>query len=117
MPRPRKRKRICCLPAVTAFGPADASGAGSVELALEEYETVRLIDHEGLDQAACSKVMGVARSTVQRLYNDARRKIADCIVGGKTLVISGGDYTLCSSPCHTPVCARCARHGARHGNV
>ena len=47
--------------------------------------------------------MGVARATVQAIYGDARRKLAQCIVSGMELSIAGGDYELCpgASPLQT----------------
>jgi predicted DNA-binding protein (UPF0251 family) len=83
-------------------------------MSLEEFETIRLIDHENMDQAQCAEVMGVARSTVQRLYTDARRKIAACIVGGHMLEIAGGDYEICEKRKEPKNCAGCGRR-ARHG--
>ena len=40
--------------------------------------------------------MKVSRPTIQILYANARRKIADFFVNGKSIVIEGGDYTLCA---------------------
>jgi hypothetical protein len=39
--------------------------------------------------------MNVARTTVQGIYSDARKKIAESLVNGKVLRIEGGDYKLC----------------------
>ena len=50
---------------------------------------------EGLEQEECAERMDVARSTVQRMYSEAKRKVADSIVNGKVLRIEGGDYILC----------------------
>ena len=48
-----------------------------------------------MTQEDCSKQMDVARTTVQGIYNEARRKIAESIVNGKVLTIEGGEYRLC----------------------
>ena len=82
MPRPRKWKRVCCLPRNTLFGPLSLGGTedGSIVMSVEEYETIRLIDLEGLNQETCAERMHVARSTAQAMYRNARRKLADCLV-------------------------------------
>lgn len=51
----------------------------------DEFETVRLLDYEGYTQADCAKKMNVARTTVTRMYDNARRKIADALVNSKRL--------------------------------
>lgn len=96
MPRPKKWRRVCCLPEVNRFGPVNGSSCGElVVMTVDEYETIRLIDLEGLKQEECSERMNVARTTVQGIYDVARKKIADSLVNGKTIVIEGGDYMLC----------------------
>jgi len=97
MPRPRKWRKVCCLPARNRFGPlGDPIGEDlPVSMAVEEYEAVRLIDLENLTQEECATRMNVARTTVQGIYNNARKKIADSLVNGKPLWIEGGDYELC----------------------
>ena len=64
-------------------------------MTLDEYEAIRLMDLENLQQEQAAAQMGVARTPVQLIYNNARRKLADCLVNGKRLVISGGNYRLC----------------------
>lgn len=66
-----------------------------VFLTLEEYETIRLIDKLGLTQVECSKNMQIARTSVQQIYTDARKKLAAMIIDGKKLKIAGGKYRLC----------------------
>ena len=98
MPRPCKRRRVCARPARTCFGPIDREGdlAGMfVSMTLDEYECIRLMDLEGLTQEQCAEQMEVARTTVQAIYQEARRKLARCLVQGLELQIGGGSYTLC----------------------
>lgn len=67
-----------------------------INMTVEEYETIRLIDLEGKTQQECSDRMEVARTTVQGIYDVARKKLADALVNGKHLHIGGGDYELCA---------------------
>ena len=95
MARPVKRRRVCGLPETAAFSPCAETAGETVELTVDEYETIRLIDHVGLTQEACAAQMNVARTTVQAIYDSARRKIADTLVNGKRLLIRGGNYDVC----------------------
>ena len=96
MPRPPKCRRVCCLPTTNEFIPAGSSvSSDSVVLTVDEYETIRLIDKEGLSQEECGEYMKVARTTVQQMYTSARHKIALAIVDGRRLKIHGGHYELC----------------------
>ena len=92
MARPRKRKRLGQKPHYNEFGPKGVPNRGFVYLNLEEYETIRLIDKEFKNQEECAFIMGVARSTIQKIYSDARIKIATAIINGDTLIIEGNDY-------------------------
>ncbi len=116
MPRPRKRKRVCDLPKHRVFGPLNRREEISqqIDMTIEEYESIRLIDIEFLDQEDCAEVMGVARSTVQRIYNDGKRKLADSLVNGKILNIEGGDYVVCDLT--NQECSTCLRQGHRYRN-
>ena len=96
MARPRKRRRVCSLPENSRFGPLGSPlGAEPINMTVDEYETIRLIDLEGFNQEECAKQMNIARSTVQGIYVDARKKLAEALVNGKVLHIEGGDYRLC----------------------
>jgi predicted DNA-binding protein (UPF0251 family) len=124
MARPRKMRRICTLPKVDKFGPLDISKqvSESIIMTVEEYETIRLIDLEELNQEQCADTMEVARSTVQRIYDDARKKIADSLINGKVLKIEGGDYKVCTDFDNKKNCDDCIcgghnyRHGRKHIN-
>lgn len=97
MPRPLKWRKVCSLPANNRFGPlgASADAHNHINMTVDEYETIRLIDLEGFNQEECSQQMNIARSTVQGIYVEARRKLAEFLVSGKVLMIEGGEYRLC----------------------
>lgn len=96
MSRPRKCRKVCHFPQTLSFSPAEgASDKREVILTVDEYETIRLIDREGLSQEQCGELMQIARTTVQQVYASARKKLADAIVEGRMLRIEGGDYQLC----------------------
>lgn len=97
MARPMKCRKVCCLPEINKFGPLDtvADAENYVTMTIDEYETIRLIDLEGFTQEGCATQMNVARSTVQGIYNEARKKLAKSLVKGKVLLIKGGEYRLC----------------------
>ena len=66
MSRPRKCRRVCELPRTLMFFPEDDKNREqAVILTVDEYETIRLIDKEGLSQEQCGQFMQVARTTVQ----------------------------------------------------
>lgn len=96
MPRPTKCRRVCYGPETLEFTPQNAAAREPIILTVDEYEAIRLIDKEGLSQAQCGQQMLIARTTVQRIYESARRKLATFLVEGLPLKIQGGDYRLCS---------------------
>ena len=94
------------------FVPVPPSGPhhDAVILTIDEYEAFRLMDFMGMSQEECSKSMGVARTTVQKIYSDARRKIAEALVMSKAIKIEGGDYRLYSDSERLTSPGRCYRH-------
>ncbi|MBR5517250.1 MAG: DUF134 domain-containing protein [Firmicutes bacterium] len=111
MPRPRKCRKVCCIPKTTEFAPIDCSNNGEiVVMTVDEYEAIRLIDMENFSQEECSTYMHVARTTVQQIYNNARKKLAIAIVNGYTLKIEGGDYKVCSGEEKVCKCGGCEKH-------
>ncbi|MGI6337218.1 MAG: DUF134 domain-containing protein [Eubacteriales bacterium] len=117
MPRPRKRRRVCGLPDSKLFGPLDipADEFNTVNMTVDEYETIRLIDIDRFTQEECADQMNISRTTVQGIYNEARRKLAESLVNGKVLCIEGGDYQLCDG--RRNGCGRggCRRHRGGRG--
>ncbi len=97
MARRPKCRRVCRFPETVGFVPLQAEEEKqAVILTVDEYEAIRLIDKEGLSQEQCSEQMQVARTTVQLIYNTARKKLADALVEGLPLRIEGGAYQLCN---------------------
>lgn len=112
------------MPTSTEFVPVGASvqPVDAVTMTVEEYESIRLIDHEGFTQEECAGYMKIARTTVQLIYNEARKKLSIALVEGKVLRISGGEYQLCDG--NEPYCGcggcrrhRCGRMAAEEGDT
>lgn len=95
MPRPQRCRRICQQPPIDSFLPTNCQDNIPIKLTLDEYEVIRLVDLENRTHDQCAQQMDISRSTVQEIYQIARRKIAACLVYGKPLLISGGNYRIC----------------------
>lgn len=96
MPRPTKCRRVCYFPKNLEFVPTQSEEEkDAIILNVDEYETIRLMDKEKLSQEQCSEFMQVARTTVQRIYESAREKLASALVEGRPLRIEGGEFRLC----------------------
>jgi predicted DNA-binding protein (UPF0251 family) len=61
-----------------------------IEIGLDEFEAIRLADLEGLYHDEAAKDMGVSRATFGRMIEAARHKVANALVNGKMLVVTGG---------------------------
>ena len=91
----------------------------NLPMTVEEYEAVRLMDYLGLNQEEAAAQMGVARTTVQRIYAQARRKLAAFLVEGRPLQIGGGSYALCpQESCRgfSRPCGRCASQDGKEAS-
>ena len=69
----------------------------TVNIGYDEYEVIRLLDYEMFSQKQCAEKMSISRSTVARMYEHARKQIADALVNGKKITISGGDIKVCTA--------------------
>jgi len=117
MSRPCKSRKICALPAFTEFGPRHTNNGHSKELitmTIDEYETLRLIDFEDMTQEACAAQMMIARTTAQKIYNSARKKMVTMLLSGATLKIEGGRIVLCDGDHQGDQCGRCRRNRGGH---
>jgi len=94
MPRPKLSRTIQAPPATEGFQPHGNAQAGEVILSLEEYEAVRLVDFEGLDQSGAAAHMGISRQTFGRVLRSARFIVAKALVQGLQLTVTGGCYRV-----------------------
>lgn len=95
MARPQKCRRICNVPQTDSFRPEKHRGEIPIIMTVDEYEVIRLVDLEEKTHEQCALQMDISRSTVQEIYENARHKLAACIVYGRKLVIAGGNYRVC----------------------
>lgn len=107
-PRARKIRRVLNPPSIKGFVPLDMDSkkldtSQEIVLHFEEYEALRLCDHEMHTHEEAAMVMGVSRPTFTRIYASVRRKIAQAFVEGLQITIEGGkvyfdsDWYQCAS--------------------
>ncbi len=83
------------MPITSQFEPVNAErGYNIVNIFIEEFEAVRLVDFMGMNQVEASIRMGISQKTLWNDLTSARWKIADAIVNGKKIQIGGGSYIL-----------------------
>lgn len=108
MPRKVKCRKVCHYPQTLEFLPQNNNAEQEpIILTVDEYETIRLIDRRGMSQEQCAAFMQIARTTVQRIYETARKKLADFVVEGRPLRIEGGDFRLCNGSSTSCGCVDC----------
>ena len=70
MARPSRCRRICIEPAYDSFAPEGISCGEQVNLTVDEYEVIRLIDLEKLTHEQCARQMDISRTTVTEAYGE-----------------------------------------------
>ncbi len=90
MPRPRKYRRICCNPAAYYFKPRGIPVRELEEIILDhdELESLRLADLLAYSHEKAAKEMKISRATFGRIVEEARKKVADGILNGKSIRIN-----------------------------
>lgn len=92
--RPMKPRTIGGRPDIMKFNPVippskvNEYKKDPIVMTQDEWETIRLIDYEGLLQEEAAQRMGISRGTVWRCLDSARRKIATMLAEGRELVIN-----------------------------
>lgn len=92
MARPKYPRNVCCSPEKIYFKPrgVPVSMLEEVILTVDELESLRLADFEGLYQEKAAEQMHVSRQTFGRIIESAHRKTADALINGKAIRIEGG---------------------------
>ena len=85
MPRPKKQRTIEIVDQPTS------KSTQKVILTLDEFEVIKLIDYEHLNQTNCAEHMNVSRTTVQRIYASARQKLALALIEKRAIDVKGGE--------------------------
>jgi uncharacterized protein len=96
MARKEKPRTVCS--DQKRFLYARSNNDAWIEVTLDEFETIRLIDYEHLTQQECAHMMKIARTTVQAIYERARYKLAEALLHEKSICVQGGTYRLCDHP-------------------
>jgi predicted DNA-binding protein (UPF0251 family) len=87
------------MPCAVYFKPAGipVHALEEVILTLDELESLRLADLDGLYQEQAAEKMKISRPTFSRIIEQARRKVADALIHGKALRIETGTPSLPSA--------------------
>ncbi len=92
----KKCRKLSGIPSVKGFKPLalpmDLEEA--IQLELDEYEALKLMDYEGMIHEQAAQAMHVSRPTLSRIYESARKKVAKAFVEGKGILIQGGAVDL-----------------------
>ena len=99
MPRPPNWRCVNFIPQITYFKPVGVplSRLEEVCLSVEEAESIRLKDLEGLEQEECAQRMHISRPTFHRVLESARKKVAESLITGKAIRIDGGKFEMATS--------------------
>jgi predicted DNA-binding protein (UPF0251 family) len=93
MPRPQKCRRVNHNPKYLSFKPigTSISDLEIVIVTIDEFEAIRLADLENFYHEEAAEKMNVSRQTFGNIIKSARNKIADALLHGKVINVSGGD--------------------------
>lgn len=96
MARPKRLRRLAFAPPAHSFFPAGEEDHPSpkdiVTLTMDEFESLRLADLECNFQQEAAKKMGISRATFGRIVESGRSKVAQALVQGCRIEISGGAF-------------------------
>ncbi|MCT4601924.1 MAG: DUF134 domain-containing protein [Marinifilum sp.] len=107
MPRRTRLRKVVEPPRFKGYRPfgVNAKKRESIDLHYEEYEAIKLADFDLMNHKEAAELMGVSRPTFARIYEAARRKIAEALVMAKNIntvygnAIMDKDWFVCNK-CH-----------------
>lgn len=117
MPRPKHIRKVCTPPHFKGYMPIGLSEESPVLINFEEYEAIRLCDFTLISQAEAAHEMGISRPTFTRIYESARRKVAQAFVQGKPIVFEGGKVYFDSEWYYCNSCGCWFNHPAKDMEV
>ena len=90
MPRPKKKRKICCNPSSYYFKPRGIPVYDLEEIIIDddELESLRLADLLAYSHEKAAKEMKISRATFGRIVEVARKKVIDGILNGKAIRIN-----------------------------
>lgn len=96
MPRRRRLRKVVAPPGFKGYKPYGTNNISNeyIELLYEEYESIKLADYDLLNHEAAAQLMGISRPTFARIYESARRKIANALVESKEIKAVFGNAVL-----------------------
>jgi len=105
----RVKRRISCFPKATYYKPREIPLCclEITNLSIEEIEAIRLCDLLKIEQNEAADRMGVSRKTFWSDLQRARQKVADALVNGKAIEISGGEYVSTGECKVDYICKEC----------
>jgi len=107
MPRRTRLRKVVAPPEFKGYKPygTNKESKEPIDLLYEEYEAIKLADYDLMNHKEASELMGISRPTFARIYESARRKIAQAFVETKEIVTVYGNtwmdetWFLCGD-CH-----------------
>jgi len=106
MPRPPRNRKVCTPPKMTGFKPYGLNKCSSqpIILSYDEFEGLKYINYDNLQQGEAAAKMEISRPTFSRLYQSALKKIATAFVEGKTIEIEGGNIQFTNEWLRCRIC-------------
>jgi len=106
MPRRKRMRKVVAPPGFRGYKPYGNRQRKKehIDLLYEEYEAIKLADYDLMNHLEASRLMGVSRATFARVYESARRKIANALVETREIRSVFGNADLDQS---WHVCGNC----------